>query len=76
MRGPDAADILVYGCAAALAAGDVVLHRRGRRLVTHSLRQPVPAVVLCLLALHVVDVLGPLDPFRAFGRLIPQRTHA
>lgn len=72
MTRPDAADLLVGACVVALAAGDVQLYRHGRRLVTDALRRPVVAVGLVVLTLHVLDVLGRVDPFRACARRIPR----
>lgn len=70
MRRPCPAAVLVGGAAVALLAGDAVLVRRGERLVTDTLREPFPLACLLVLVLHVLDVLGPLDPFRAACRRI------
>lgn len=76
MRAPDAAELLVIGCAGALGVGDIFLYRHGRRLVTEVLRTPTALAGLVVLTAHALDVLGPLDPFRAFSRLIPKhRSH-
>lgn len=72
MTRPDAADLLVGACVAALAVGDVQLCRHGRRLVTDVLRRPVVTGGLVLLTLHVLDLLGPVDPFRAVARRVPR----
>ena len=61
------------GAALALAVGDVHLYRHGQRLVTDVLRRPPVLLGLLVLTAHVVDVLGPFDPFRFSGRVIPQR---
>ena len=66
------ADLLVAGTTALLLGADVHLYRRGDRLITDTLRTPPACAALLLLTAHVLDVLGPLDPFRAFGRLIPR----
>ena len=68
-----AADVLVGACAFALTAGDVRFYRHEQSLVTDTLRRPLVAAGLVVLTLHVVDVLGPLDPFRAAARRIPRR---
>lgn len=73
MPRPTGADLLVGGCAAAWAGADVWLYRNKRPLVTDTLRRPVVLVALVTLTLHALDVLGPLDPFRASARLIPRR---
>lgn len=72
MRRPDAAALLVGGAALALAVGDVLLVRHERRLVTDVLRTPPVLAGLLVLTAHVVDVLGPADPFRFAARLIPR----
>lgn len=71
MRRPDLADLSVLSAAAFLAGVDVHRHRHGLTLVTGSLRRPVVAAGLVVLTLHVLDVLGPFDPFRAVARRIP-----
>lgn len=70
MRRPDLADASVLSVAAFLGAVDVHRHRRGLTLVTDSLRRIPVAVGLVVLTLHVLDVLGPFDPFRAVARRI------
>lgn len=72
MRRPCAAAVLVGGVVGVLAAGDVHLHRHDRRLVTDVLRTWPATVGLVVLTAHVIDVLGPFDPFRAVARLIPR----
>ena len=49
---------------------DVALVAKGRRPITHVLRTPAGAAFLIVLGLHVADRLGPLDPFRAAGRVV------
>lgn len=73
MRRPCPADLLVLTAAAALTVGDVAFYRRHLELVTDVLRRPVPLACLTVLTLHAWDVLGPADPFRAAGRLIPRK---
>lgn len=65
-----AATITWLGVGATL---DVLLVRKGERPITHVLRTPAGLAFLCVLGLHVVDVLGPLDPFRAVGCLVASR---
>lgn len=72
MRRACASDLIVGGVAALLAGADVHLCRRGECLITDTLRRPVPKVALIVLTLHVLDVLGPLDPFRLAARHIPR----
>lgn len=72
MRRPDPAEILVGGTALILGVGDVVLYRQRQRLVTDVLRRPPVLAGLLVLTAHALDVLGPLDPFRAVARMIPQ----
>lgn len=72
MRRPDAADLAVGLAFGSLGVVDVHRHRHGRSHVTDSLRRPIVTGFLIVLVLHVLDVLGALDPFRAFGRRIPQ----
>jgi hypothetical protein len=66
------ADVLVAGAAVALLAADVQLYRRGDRLITDTLRTKPATFALLILTGHVIDVLGPFDPFRAAARLIPR----
>lgn len=70
MRRPCFAELLVGGAAVALAVGDVRCVRREIEMVTDVLRRPVPRFCLTVLVLHVYDVLGPLDPFRAAARVL------
>lgn len=70
MRRLDLADVSVVSTCVFLGAVDVHRHRRGLTLVTDSLRRPVPTFCLFVLMLHVLDVLGPADPFRALARLV------
>ena len=71
MRRPCPAAVLVGGAAVVLLAADAHLYRHEQRLVTDVLRSPVATVGLLVLTAHVLDVLGPFDPFRAVARLIP-----
>lgn len=68
-----AADILVAGCAAVLGAADVRLIRHGGSPVTATLRRPLVLTCWLVLTAHVLDVLGPFDPFRLIARRIPRR---
>ena len=59
----------------AVGAGlDVALVHHNRRPMTHVLRCPLGAVGFAVLAAHLLDLLGPLDPFCAVGRCIPRRS--
>jgi hypothetical protein len=69
-RRPCSADVLVGGAAAVLLAADVHLYRKDQRLITDTLRTRPATVALLVLTAHVLDVLGPFDPFRAATRLI------
>ena len=62
-----AATITWLGVGATL---DIILIRKNERPITHVLRTPAGLAFLAVLGLHVIDVLGPLDPFRAVGRLV------
>lgn len=73
MRRPSFAELLVGGAAAALTVGDVRCVRREIEMVTEVLRRPIPFLILTVLWLHVADVLGRFDPFRAVARRIPVR---
>lgn len=60
-------------CAAlgGLIAFDVWLARTERALLTHIARKHKKAAMatLCVFGLHVLDVLGPCDPFNVIGSL-------
>lgn len=60
-----AATAVLVGGVTGILAADVWLMARGLAPVTESLRTKPGRVFLVLLTCHVVDVLGPLDPFRA-----------
>lgn len=70
MRRPAPADLLVGGTAAVLLIADAHLYRHDQRLVTDCLRTKWGTVVLLVLVAHVIDCLGPIDPFRAAARLV------
>jgi hypothetical protein len=72
MRRPCPAALLVGGAAVVLLVADAHLYRHDQRLVTDVLRMPAATVCLVVTTLHVLDVLGPFDPFRAVARLIPR----
>lgn len=74
MRRPCPAALTVAAATVGVCAADVRFHRRGDRLVTDVLRTPVASVALLVLVAHVLDVLGPADPFRFVARLIPTVT--
>ena len=65
-----AAYVVVVAALAILGIGDVWLVRKEKGLVTHVLRTPAGLAFLSILLLHVLDVLGPIDPFKAIGRLL------
>lgn len=68
----DPAETLVLVTVATLAIGDALLYHQRQRLVTDVLRTRLGLAGLTVLTAHALDVLGPLDPFRALGRLIPR----
>lgn len=68
MRRPCPADLVVTGAAVLLLGADIVLVRREKQLITDTLRTPAGTFGLIYLLLHVLDVLGPFDLFRAAGR--------
>lgn len=72
MARPCSAAVLVGGAAAVLLVADAQLYRHEQRLVTDVLRTRPVTVGLLVLTAHVLDVLGPFDPFRAVARLIPR----
>lgn len=75
MRRLSAADAAVAASFGFLGLVDVHRHRHGLSLVTDSLRRPIVTGFLIVLVLHVLDVLGRLDPFRAIARRIPVRSN-
>jgi hypothetical protein len=72
MARPCSAAVLVGGAAVVLLVADAHLYRHEQRLVTDVLRGRTATVGLLVLTAHVLDVLGPFDPFRAVARLIPR----
>lgn len=62
-----AATAVLVGGVAGILAADVWLMARDLQPVTAALRTRPGRVFLLLLAGHVVDVLGPADPFRALA---------
>lgn len=72
MRRACVADVLVGGAALVLLAADVHLYRREQRLITDCLRTRPATIGLLVLTAHVLDILGPFDPFRAAARFIPR----
>lgn len=60
----------VFLCGAAgILVGDVWLMARDQQPVTAWLRTRAGKTFLVLLAGHVVDVLGPFDPFRGVAAI-------
>ena len=51
---------------------DGVLSKTHSQLLTDSARKrwPVTAGVMAVFVLHLVDVLGPADPFRLLGKAL------
>lgn len=76
MQRPCPAALTVAAVTVGVCAADIRFHRRGERLVTDVLRTPLVSLGLVVLVAHVLDVLGPLDPFRAVARLIPPAQQA
>lgn len=60
--------VLVSGIAFILIA-DVVLMARDLKPVTHTLRTPAGKIFMIALGGHIIDILGPVDPFRALAGL-------
>jgi hypothetical protein len=65
------ADIIWIGAIAGLLAADIVLVAYGQPLLTDSAREHpmITGAIIGLVALHLLDALGPCDPFRAIGKL-------
>jgi hypothetical protein len=64
------AAILTAVIAAEIAAVDVWLLRHQRASITEVLRTRTGRATLAVICLHVVDVLGVVDPFSALGKRI------
>lgn len=73
MRRVDTAEVLVACAALTLGVGDAFLYRQDRRVVTDVLRTPPVLVGLLVLVAHVLDVLGPVDPFRFVAHRLTRR---
>lgn len=67
-----AADWIWLSTLGVLLASDAILFKTGRPLLTDEARKhKIFALgLLGVFALHIIDVLGPLDPFRALGHLL------
>lgn len=69
-----AAAILTAVITVEIAAADVWLLRTGRAPITAVLRTRLGRAMLAVVGLHVVDVLGVVDPFSALGKRITRGT--
>lgn len=56
------------------AAMDIYLVTKNKSVITDVLRTPAGKVLLAVLGLHVVDVLGKADPFKAAGKAVTYRS--
>lgn len=65
-------DAVVVSATVTLLLADLCLAKRGHDVITDSLRRHkiVFFVGAGVLALHVLDVLGPADPFKAAAKLV------
>lgn len=68
------AEAIWCGLIAAGLAWDVVLLKRGHRLLSDAARTPVGWAVHAVLVAHFARLLGPLDPFTYLGSRIQGRT--
>jgi hypothetical protein len=64
------ADAVVLASVPVVLVIDAILWERGHELITHTLRnhKKVFFAGSAVLALHVLDVLGPVDPFGWIGK--------
>lgn len=67
-----AADKIWVSTIAGLLAADLVLYKTDRALLTDQAREHklFALTLLGVFALHILDVLGPVDPFRRLAGLI------
>lgn len=68
----DATVFTIFATIGSVLAADAVLLKLHRRPITDVLRANKRWYFLgvLVLSLHVLDVLGPVDPFKLLGRLV------
>lgn len=66
------ADVVWIVTLVGLAVADAVLALTGRELLTDSARRHghMTAAAMIIFGLHLLDKLGPLDPFSVAGRVL------
>lgn len=66
------ADRVCLGTLIGLSAIDVYLAKNGHSVITDTLRRNRVVFVLgtAVLTAHVLDILGPVDPFKHAGRML------